>query len=81
MSMVLGKVTHIVCRKTCLLSCSSNASWRVTSPFGALFGPPTAFRRKGPSVPWASSPGPTGVMTHQGDEPPKRQPFVVVSCR
>ena len=34
--------------------------------FRALFGPPTAFRRNGPSVPWVSLPGPTGVMTHPG---------------
>ena len=45
-----------VCRKTCLLSCLRDASQRVTSPFGALFGPPTAFRRNGPSVPWVSLP-------------------------
>ena len=38
-------------RPTCLLSCLSDASWRVTSPFGALIGPPTAFPRTGPSVP------------------------------
>ena len=54
-----------VCRKTCLLSCLSDASWRVTSPIGALIGPPTAFPRTGPSVPWVSLPGPTGVITHQ----------------
>ena len=29
-----------VWRKTCLLSCFREASWRVTSPFGAMFGPP-----------------------------------------
>ena len=38
----------------------------VTSPCGALIGPPTAFRRNGPSVLWVSLPGPTGVMTHPG---------------
>ena len=40
-----------VCRKTSVLSCFRDASWRVTSPFGAVFGPPTASRRNGPSVP------------------------------
>ena len=55
-----------VCRKTCLLSCLSDASWRVTSPIGALIGPPTAFPRTGPSVPWVSLPGPTGVITRPG---------------
>ena len=60
-----------VCRKTCLLSCLSDASWRVTSPFGALIGPLTPFPRTGPSVPWVSLPGPTGsndtsrMMSHQ----------------
>ena len=34
------------------------------SPFGRVIGPPTASRRNGPSVPWVSLPGPTGVMTH-----------------
>ena len=54
-----------VCRKTCLLSCLSDACHGVSlRPFEALFGPPTAFRRNGPSVPWVSLPGPTGVMTH-----------------
>ena len=45
------------CRKTCLLSCLSDLSWRVTSPIGALIEPPTAFPRTGPSVPWVSLPG------------------------
>ena len=34
--------------------------------WGVGVGPPTAFRRSGPSVPWVSLPGPTGVMTHPG---------------
>ena len=53
-----------VCRKTCLLSRFSAPSLCVTSPCGALIGPPTAFRRNGPHVPWVSLPGPTGVTTH-----------------
>ena len=55
-----------VCRKTCLLSRLSAPSLSVTSPCGALIGPPTAFRRNGPSVPWVSLPRPTGLMTHPG---------------
>ena len=35
----------------------------VTSPCGALIGPPTAFRRNGPSVPWGVLAG-----THWGDD-------------
>ena len=60
-----------VCRKTCLLSRLSAPSLCVTSsPFGALIGPPTAFRRSGPSVLWVSLPGPTGVMmSHQSANP------------
>ena len=55
-----------VCRRTCLLSRHSAPSLCVTSPCGALIGPPTAFRRNGPSVQWVSLSGPTGVMTHPG---------------
>ena len=58
--------SECLCRKTCLLSRFSAPSLCVTSPCGALIGPPTAFRRHGPSVPWVSLPGPTGVMTHSG---------------
>ena len=47
-------------------------------PLGRCLGPPTAFPRAGPSVPWVSLPGP-GERLIQGDEPPKRQPFVL--CR
>ena len=54
------------CRKTRLLSRLSAPSLCLTSPCGELIGPPTAFRRNGPSVPWVSLPGPTGVMTHPG---------------
>ena len=58
-----GRV-HPVCRKTCLLSRFSAPSLCVTSPCGALIGPPTAFRRNGPSVPWV------GVLAgfHWGDD-------------
>ena len=53
-----------VCRETCPLSRLTAPSLCVTSPRGALIGPPTAFRRHGSSVPWVSLPGPTGVVTH-----------------
>ena len=35
-----------------------------TSPFGRWCGPPTASRCSGPSVPWVSLPGPTGVPSN-----------------
>ena len=59
-------IVRSVCRRTCLWSRLSAPSMCVTSPCGALIGPPTAFRRNGTSVPWVSLPGPTGVMTHPG---------------
>ena len=44
------------------------------------FGPPTANQRTGPSVPWVSLPGPTGVLRCPGRmaSEAERQPFVVV---
>ena len=43
----VGGNRHI-CRKVC---CHDGVMRRVTSPSGALFGPPTAFPRTGPSEP------------------------------
>ena len=40
-----------VCRRTCLLSRLSAPSLCVTSPCGALIGPPTGFRHNGPTMP------------------------------
>ena len=56
---------HHVCRTTFLLSRFSAPSLCTTSPDGAFVGPPTTFRRIGPSVPWVSLPGPTGVKNHR----------------
>ena len=69
-----GYAVQRVCRKTCLLCCLSDVSQRVTSPFGSLIGPPTAFRRNGPSVPWCPCRDPLGddssrVMNHQSANP------------
>ena len=55
---------NFVCRKTCLLSRLSAPS--LSFALWASIGPPTAFRRNGPSVSWVSLLGPTGVMTHPG---------------
>ena len=45
---------------------SNDASWRLTSSFGTLFGPSTAFRRDGPTIHSWSLPWHTRVMTHPG---------------
>ena len=52
-------------RNTSRSSCSFGASLSDASPFGRV-GPPSASRRNGPSVPWVSLPGHTGVMIHPG---------------
>ena len=57
---------HVFVRRHVLSSRLSAPSLRVTSPCGALIGPPTAFRRNGPCVPCVSLQGPTGVMTYPG---------------
>ena len=63
-----------VCRKTCVLCCLGDASLHLDL-CGVGVGPPTAFRRNGPSVPWVSFPGPTGcddssrVMSDQSANP------------
>ena len=65
------RTTNHVCRRTCLVSRLSAPSLCVTSPCGALIGPPTAYRE----CPCRDQ---LGWWLIQGDEPPKRQPFV--SC-
>ena len=55
-----------VCRNISRLWFSCGAALSAASPFGRVVGPPTASRRYGPSVPWVSLPGRTGVMTHAG---------------
>ena len=65
--------SHFVCRKTCVLCCLGDASLHLDFAIsGVGVGPPTAFRRNGPSVPWVSLPGPTGT---------KAPTLVVVSCK
>ena len=59
-----------VCRKTCVLCCLGDASLHLDFAICVVgVGPPTAFRRNGPSVPWVSLPGPTGVMTLDESSP------------
>ena len=59
--------SYFVGRQTCVLCCLGDASLHLDFAIcGVGVGPPTAFRRNGPSVPWVSLPGPTGVMTHPG---------------
>ena len=53
-----------VCLKTCALCCLGDASLHLNFAIcGVGVGPPTAFRRNGPNVPWVSLAG-----THWGDD-------------
>ena len=58
-------VTQTVCRRHVCWAVWVTRHCILTLPFVALVSH-TAFRRIGPSVPWVSLPGPTGVVTHPG---------------
>ena len=59
----LSPLRHHVCRKTCLLSCFSDASWRATSPYKALVQQPAGSPRTGPQCTVCVLP-----RTHWGDD-------------